>query len=66
MKKIEAIVTRFSKDTNRVSLGVKQLQDDPWKGVSERFQANQKVKKVKVTNIADFGAFVELEPGLEG
>lgn len=64
-EKIEAVITRFSKETNRVSLGVKQLQADPWKGVSERFQSNKKVKG-KVTNIADFGAFVELEPGLEG
>lgn len=64
-EKIEAVVTRYNKETGRVSLGLKQLEKDPWDGVAENFKVNEKVKG-KVTNIADFGAFVEVAPGLEG
>lgn len=63
--KIEAVVTRYNKETGRVSLGLKQLQNDPWSGVAENFKVGEKVKG-KVTNIADFGAFVEIAQGLEG
>lgn len=63
--KIEAVVTRYNKETGRVSLGLKQLQNDPWHGVAENFKVGEKVKG-KVTNIADFGAFVEIASGLEG
>lgn len=63
--KIEAVVTRYNKETGRVSLGLKQLQNDPWHGVAENFKVGEKVKG-KVTNIADFGAFVEIAAGLEG
>ena len=63
--KIEAVVTRYNKETGRVSLGLKQLQNDPWHGVAENFKVGEKVKG-KVTNIADFGAFVEIATGLEG
>lgn len=63
--KIEAVVTRYNKETGRVSLGLKQLQNDPWFGVAENFKVGEKIKG-KVTNIADFGAFVEIAPGLEG
>ena len=63
--KIEAVVTRYNKETGRVSLGLKQLQNDPWHGVADSFKVGEKVKG-KVTNIADFGAFVEIASGLEG
>jgi small subunit ribosomal protein S1 len=63
--KIEAVVTRYNKETGRVSLGLKQLENDPWQGVVDKFKVGEKVKG-KVTNIADFGAFVEIAPGLEG
>jgi small subunit ribosomal protein S1 len=63
--KIEAVVTRYNKETGRVSLGLKQLQNDPWQGVADSFKVGEKVKG-KVANIADFGAFVEIAPGLEG
>lgn len=63
--KIEAVVTRYNKETGRVSLGLKQLQNDPWSGVAENFKVSEKVNG-KVTNIADFGAFVEIAQGLEG
>jgi small subunit ribosomal protein S1 len=63
--KIEAVVTRYNKETGRVSLGLKQLENDPWQGVVDKFKVGDKVKG-KVTNIADFGAFVEIASGLEG
>lgn len=58
-------VIRFNKDTQRISLGMKQLEVDPWQGVEERFQIGSR-HKGKVTNVADYGAFVELEPAVEG
>lgn len=63
--RIEAVVTRFNKETGRVSLGLKQLETDPWNGVVDKFKVGDKVAG-KVTNIADFGAFVEIAPGMEG
>lgn len=62
---IEAVVTRYNKETGRISLGLKQLESDPWAGVVDKFKVGDKIKG-KVTNIADFGAFVEIAPGLEG
>ncbi len=64
-EKIEAVVTRYNKETGRVSLGLKQLDKDPWDGVVDTLKIGDKVKG-RVTNIADFGAFVEVAPGLEG
>lgn len=58
-------VIRFNRDTQRISLGMKQLQDDPWQGVEERYIVSQRYQGT-VTNVADYGAFVELEPAVEG
>ncbi|NTU76840.1 MAG: 30S ribosomal protein S1 [Alphaproteobacteria bacterium] len=58
-------VIRFNAETQRISLGMKQLEADPWEGVVARYPANLKLKG-RVTNITDYGAFVELEPGIEG
>jgi small subunit ribosomal protein S1 len=58
-------VIKINKDTQRISLGMKQLQADPWDTVEEKFQIGSK-HTGRVTNITDYGAFVELEPGIEG
>lgn len=62
---VDVQVIRFNEETQRISLGMKQLEADPWKGVRERYSAGQKLRG-RVTNITDYGAFVELEPGIEG
>ncbi|MDH5489642.1 MAG: 30S ribosomal protein S1 [Rhodospirillaceae bacterium] len=62
---IKVKVIRFNSDNQRISLGMKQLDEDPWKGVDERFPVGTKVTG-RVTNITDYGAFVELENGVEG
>ena len=58
-------VIRFNSDTQRISLGMKQLEDDPWQGVETKFPVGTKFTG-RVTNITDYGAFVELEAGVEG
>jgi len=58
-------ITRINTETQRISLGMKQLETDPWDGVSVKYPVGMKLKG-KVTNITDYGAFVELEPGIEG
>jgi small subunit ribosomal protein S1 len=58
-------VIRFNPETQRISLGMKQLEADPWEGVEFKYPAGAKFKG-RVTNITDYGAFVELEPGVEG
>ncbi|MBI1363987.1 MAG: 30S ribosomal protein S1 [Proteobacteria bacterium] len=62
---IKVKVIRFNEETKRVSLGLKQLSDDPWSKVDAQFPLGAKVKGT-VTNITDYGAFVELAPGIEG
>ncbi|MGB7420438.1 MAG: 30S ribosomal protein S1 [Comamonas sp.] len=64
-QEITAKVLKFDPEKQRVSLGLKQLGDDPWMGVSRRYPSGTRLFG-KVTNIADYGAFVELEPGIEG
>ena len=64
-QELTAKVLKFDAEKNRVSLGLKQMGDDPWFGVSRRYPANTRLFG-KVTNIADYGAFVEIEPGIEG
>ena len=64
-QEIQAKILKFDAEKNRVSLGLKQLGDDPWMGVSRRYPQGTRLFG-KVTNIADYGAFVELEPGIEG
>ena len=58
-------VIRFNPETQRISLGMKQLEADPWEGVELKYPAGTRFKG-RVTNITDYGAFVELEPGVEG
>jgi len=58
-------VIRFNPDTQRISLGMKQLEADPWEGVAAKYPVGT-VFTGRVTNITDYGAFVELEPGVEG
>ena len=58
-------VLRVDEATEKISLGLKQLQDDPWSTVATKLQVGQ-VRTGRVTRVADFGAFVELEPGIEG
>jgi small subunit ribosomal protein S1 len=58
-------VIRFNPDTHRISLGMKQLEADPWDGVAAKYPPGAKYSG-RVTNITDYGAFVELEPGVEG
>jgi small subunit ribosomal protein S1 len=58
-------VLKFDRAKERVSLGVKQLEPDPWESVAERFPVNARVIG-RVVNVTDYGAFVELEPGIEG
>jgi small subunit ribosomal protein S1 len=62
---VQAIVLDIEKESERFSLGIKQLQDDPWKTVAERYQVGKEITGT-VTNLTDFGIFVELEEGIEG
>ena len=62
---VDVQVIRYNEETQRISLGMKQLEDDPWKDVASKYTAGQRFTG-RVTNIADYGAFVELEQGVEG
>ena len=62
---VEVQVIRFNPETQRISLGMKQLQSDPWDGVEAKYPVGAKFTG-RITNITDYGAFVELEPGVEG
>lgn len=62
---VKVQVIRFNPETQRISLGMKQLMSDPWEGVAIKYPVNGKFSG-RVTNITDYGAFVELEPGVEG
>ncbi len=62
---IEVRILKFDRERSRVSLGLKQLGADPWENIARRYPANTRVFG-KVTNIADYGAFVEIEDGVEG
>jgi small subunit ribosomal protein S1 len=64
-QEIEVKVLKIDAQKQRISLGMKQLQPDPWSSAGERYKAGERVRGA-VTRIADFGAFVELEPGVEG
>jgi small subunit ribosomal protein S1 len=64
-QEIEAKVLKFDQEKHRVSLGLKQLSNDPWFGVAERFPVGTRLHG-KISNLTDYGAFVELEPGIEG
>jgi small subunit ribosomal protein S1 len=62
---VKVQVIRFNPETQRISLGMKQLEADPWEGVEVKYPVGAKYTG-RVTNITDYGAFVELEPGIEG
>ena len=62
---IKVQIVRINQDTHRISLGMKQLETDPWDGIDAKFPLGKKISG-SVTNITDYGAFVELEPGIEG
>jgi small subunit ribosomal protein S1 len=62
---VKVQVIRFNSETQRISLGMKQLEADPWEGVAAKYPPGAKYTG-RVTNITDYGAFVELEPGVEG
>jgi small subunit ribosomal protein S1 len=62
---IKVQIIRVNQESHRISLGMKQLQADPWEGIAAKYPVNAKFTG-RVTNITDYGAFVELEPGIEG
>jgi small subunit ribosomal protein S1 len=62
---VEAKILKFDQDKNRVSLGIKQLGDDPWSGLARRYPSGTRMFG-KVANLTDYGAFVEIETGIEG
>jgi small subunit ribosomal protein S1 len=62
---IQAIVLEIDKNNERFSLGIKQLQTDPWETVAERYEVGKEITGT-VTNVTDFGIFIELEEGIEG
>ena len=64
-QEIEARVLKIDPEKRRISLGMKQIQPDPWHSVAEKYKTGERVRGA-VTRVVDFGAFVELEPGVEG
>src|SRR3989338_1887128 len=62
---VEAKILKFDQEKNRVSLGIKQMGDDPWNGLARRYPQGTRMFS-KVTNLTDYGAFVEIEQGIEG
>jgi small subunit ribosomal protein S1 len=62
---IKVMVLKFDQERERVSLGLKQISEDPWKRVAEKFRVSQRING-RVVSLADYGAFVELEDGIEG
>src|SRR4051794_18683149 len=64
-QQVKVKIIKINHETHRISLGMKQLQDDPWQGIEAKYPNGAKYKGV-VNNITDYGAFVELEPGIEG
>jgi small subunit ribosomal protein S1 len=64
-QQVKVKIVKINHETHRISLGMKQLQADPWQGIEAKFPVGARFKG-RVTNITDYGAFVELEPGIEG
>ena len=64
-QELEVVVLDINKDTERVSLGLKQKQENPWENIDDKYPIGEKVSG-KVVNLMPYGAFVELEPGVEG
>src|SRR5580692_11105140 len=64
-QQVKVKIIKINHETHRISLGMKQLLDDPWQGIEAKYPVSARFKG-RVTNITDYGAFVELEPGIEG
>jgi small subunit ribosomal protein S1 len=64
-QELEVRVLKYDRERNRVSLGLKQLGEDPWDNIARRYPSNMRMFG-KVSNVTDYGAFVEIEPGVEG
>jgi small subunit ribosomal protein S1 len=64
-QQVKVKIIKINHETHRISLGMKQLLDDPWQGIEAKYPVASRIKG-RVTNITDYGAFVELEPGIEG
>ena len=64
-QQVKVKIVKINHETHRISLGMKQLLDDPWQGIEAKYPVGSRFKG-RVTNITDYGAFVELEPGIEG
>jgi small subunit ribosomal protein S1 len=64
-QQVRVKIIKINHETHRISLGMKQLLDDPWQGIEAKYPVNARFNG-RVTNITDYGAFVELEPGIEG
>jgi small subunit ribosomal protein S1 len=64
-QQVKVKIIKINHETHRISLGMKQLQADPWQGIEAKYPVSARFKG-RVTNITDYGAFVELEPGIEG
>jgi small subunit ribosomal protein S1 len=64
-QQVRVKIIKINHETHRISLGMKQLQDDPWQGIEAKYPVGARFTG-RVTNITDYGAFVELEPGIEG
>ena len=62
---VKVQIIRINQETHRISLGMKQLESDPWDGIGVKYPSGKRITGT-VTNITDYGAFVELEPGIEG
>ncbi len=62
---VKVKIVKINHETHRISLGMKQLLDDPWQGIEAKYRSTPS-SRAAVTNITDYGAFVELEPGIEG
>jgi small subunit ribosomal protein S1 len=62
---VKVQIIRINQETHRISLGMKQLEADPWEGIGVKYPIGRRIKGT-VTNITDYGAFVEIEPGIEG
>ena len=63
--KVQTVVLDFDRERNRISLGLKQTMPEPWETVEDKYHVGE-IKEGKVVNLVDFGAFVELEPGVDG
>jgi small subunit ribosomal protein S1 len=64
-QQVKVQIIRINQDTHRISMGMKQLENDPWDGIGAKYPVGKKITG-NVTNITDYGAFVEIEPGIEG